>query len=124
MGGSDRNGERGHRASVDRASGEVHGSGSGAGGGDPREDYDNDPAAGGGEGPVAMPAANDRAGEATGIGKSRHPLPRSEEARHNEIPESDEREKGEGEDGKATVQPDPIAVDPEGRPYPPYDLTR
>lgn len=51
-------------------------------------------------------------------GAPRHPLPESEEARHDEIPERDEREKGQGEDGKALVQPDPQAVDPDGEPYP------
>ncbi len=41
--------ERGQRASVDRKTGEVHGSGSGAGGnGAPREDYDSQAYAGGG----------------------------------------------------------------------------
>jgi hypothetical protein len=41
--------ERGKRASVDRKTGEVHGSGSGAGGnGNPREDYDSQAFAGGG----------------------------------------------------------------------------
>ncbi|HJQ16066.1 MAG TPA: hypothetical protein VJ859_03615 [Allosphingosinicella sp.] len=76
MSDSDRSGERGHRASVDRASGEVHGAGSGAGGRDPREDYDSDPAAGGGEARPTSPAAGDRAVEAD-LGKSRNPLPRS-----------------------------------------------
>ena len=41
--------ERGRRASVDRKTGEVHGSGSGAGGnGNPREDYDSHAYQGGG----------------------------------------------------------------------------
>jgi hypothetical protein len=41
--------ERGQRASVDRKTGEVHGSGSGTGGnGKPREDYDSQAYAGGG----------------------------------------------------------------------------
>jgi hypothetical protein len=41
--------ERGQRASVDRKTGEVHGSGSGAGGnGNPREDYDSQAYQGGG----------------------------------------------------------------------------
>ena len=46
--------EAGKRASIDPATGEVHGSGSGAGGGNPGEDYDDDPAAGGG-----LPPATD-----------------------------------------------------------------
>lgn len=40
--------EAGRRASHDPATGEVHGSGSGAGGGNPGEDYDSDPMAGSG----------------------------------------------------------------------------
>lgn len=40
--------ERGKRASFDRRTGEVHGSGSGAGGGNPGEDYDSDSSAGAG----------------------------------------------------------------------------
>lgn len=41
--------ERGQRASVDRRTGEVHGSGSGTGGnGNPLEDYDTQPYQGGG----------------------------------------------------------------------------
>ena len=39
---------RGVRAHVDAETGEVKGSGSGAGGGNPGEDYDDDAAAGGG----------------------------------------------------------------------------
>ena len=38
--------EAGHRASIDRTSGEVHGSGSGAGGGSEGENYDSDPHSG------------------------------------------------------------------------------
>jgi hypothetical protein len=46
--------ERGKRATIDRKTGEVHGSGSGAGGnGNPREDYDSQAYAGGG-GPKAV----------------------------------------------------------------------
>jgi hypothetical protein len=45
--------ERGERAGYDPKSGEVHGSGSGAGpGGNPAEDYDGDPMAGGSREPV------------------------------------------------------------------------
>ena len=42
--------DRGQKAGFDRRTGEVHGSGSGAGGsGDPGEDYDLDPKGGSGE---------------------------------------------------------------------------
>lgn len=48
--------ERGKPASLDRDTGEVHGSGSGAGGGgNPGEDYDSDPASGGGAEPQGGP---------------------------------------------------------------------
>jgi hypothetical protein len=40
--------EAGKRASIDPRTGEVHGSGMGTGGGNPGEDYDNDPATGDG----------------------------------------------------------------------------
>lgn len=40
--------EAGRRASFDPRTGEVHGSGMGAGGGNPGEDHDSDPAAGDG----------------------------------------------------------------------------
>ncbi|HSX53729.1 MAG TPA: hypothetical protein VLG14_00390 [Sphingomonas sp.] len=40
--------EAGRRASFDPDTGDVHGSGAGAGGGNPGEDYDSDPVAGGG----------------------------------------------------------------------------
>lgn len=40
--------DAGRRASFDPKTGEVHGSGAGAGGGNPGEDYDSDPAAGDG----------------------------------------------------------------------------
>ncbi|MBN8808089.1 MAG: hypothetical protein J0I47_07610 [Sphingomonas sp.] len=40
--------EAGRRASFDPQTGEVHGSGMGAGGGNPGEDYDSDPATGDG----------------------------------------------------------------------------
>ena len=45
-----------------------------------------------------------------------HPLPASDEARHDEIPESAEREKGRGDDSAPAVQPD-RAVMPDGEPY-------
>jgi hypothetical protein len=55
--------ERGKRASVDRRTGEVHGSGSGAGGnGAPGEDYDSQAYAGGGGGKaIGGPKPIDRA---------------------------------------------------------------
>ncbi len=46
-----------------------------------------------------------------------HPLPRSEEARHDEIPEHLQREKGRGDDGKARIQPKDEAVNPDGESY-------
>lgn len=60
--GSDGRNERGERATIDRASGEVHGSGAGAGdGGNPREDYDSDPMAGAGAEPQGGPVPIDEA---------------------------------------------------------------
>jgi len=53
-----------------------------------------------------------RRGEGSG-----HPLPESEEARHEEIPEHLEREKGEGDDGRAAVQPEGDPVNPDGESY-------
>ncbi|MDB5693947.1 MAG: hypothetical protein JWO81_3010 [Alphaproteobacteria bacterium] len=55
----------------------------------------------------------------SGSGKSGgggHPLPASGEARHEEIPEALEREKGRGDDAAGIVQPDD-AVNPDGKPY-------
>ncbi|MFZ3482496.1 hypothetical protein [Sphingomonas sp. 3-13AW] len=40
--------ENGRRAWIDQKTGQVHGSGAGAGGGNPGEDFDSDPAAGSG----------------------------------------------------------------------------
>jgi len=57
--------------------------------------------------------ADDAGKEAAG----RHPLPRSDEARHDEIPEHLEREKGQGDDSRARVQPADAPVDPEGEAY-------
>ena len=51
-----------------------------------------------------------------GDGK-RHPLPASGEARHDEIPETLEREKGRGEEDANVIQPSSIPVTPEGKPY-------
>ena len=53
-----------------------------------------------------------------------HPLPRSDEARHNEIPEHLMREKGRGDDDREVVQPAGAPVDPDGEPYLYEDLGR
>lgn len=53
-----------------------------------------------------------------------HPLPHSDEARHNEVPEHLEREKGEGDDDQAVIQPPGDPVDPSGKPYRYDDLGR
>jgi len=53
-----------------------------------------------------------------------HPLPASDEARHNEIPEHLERDKGRGDDPAAVVQPAGDAVTPDGEPYRYDDLGR
>jgi hypothetical protein len=45
-----------------------------------------------------------------------HPLPGSDEARHNEIPEDVAGEKGRGDDSKPLVQPGRDAVNPDGEP--------
>jgi hypothetical protein len=50
----------------------------------------------------------------TGTG---HPLPGSDEARHNEIPEDLAEEKGRGDDSKPVVQPGRDPVNPDGEPY-------
>ncbi|HEY1606807.1 MAG TPA: hypothetical protein VGF77_14540 [Allosphingosinicella sp.] len=47
--------ERGQPATFDPKTGAVHGAGSGAGGNNPAEDYDDDPASGGGREPVGGP---------------------------------------------------------------------
>ena len=49
-----------------------------------------------------------------------HPLPASDEARHDEIPEGLAEEKGEGEDSRPAARPGGTAVNPDGEPYP-YD---
>jgi hypothetical protein len=46
-----------------------------------------------------------------------HPLPASDEARHGEIPEGVEAEKGLGDDPKPLVQPGRDAVNPDGERY-------
>lgn len=49
---------------------------------------------------------------------SGHPLPASDEARHNEIPEDMEESKGRGDDSAPVVQPrGGHAVNPDGEPY-------
>ena len=53
-----------------------------------------------------------------------HPLPRSGEARHGEIPEDAERKKGTGDDEEAVVAPSPEAANPDGSRYPAHDLGR
>ena len=53
-----------------------------------------------------------------------HPLPESDEARHNEIPETVEDEKGRGDEGEQVVQPRNPAVNPDGEPYRYDDLGR
>lgn len=54
----------------------------------------------------------------------RHPLPGSDEARHGEVPETYEREKGQGDDDEQAVQPRRPAVNPNGEPYRYDDLGR
>jgi hypothetical protein len=54
----------------------------------------------------------------TGPAGTGHPLPESEEARHDEIPEGLERAKGEGDDGKKAARSRAEAVDPDGDAYP------
>ena len=46
-----------------------------------------------------------------------HPLPGSDEARHNEIPEDMAAAKGRGDDPKPVGQPGRDAVNPDGEPY-------
>ena len=46
-----------------------------------------------------------------------HPLPGSDEARHDQIPEHLERDKGRGDDAEARIQPPGDAVRPDGEPY-------
>ncbi len=53
-----------------------------------------------------------------------HPLPGSNEARHNEIPEHLERDKGRGDDSEGAVQPAQPPVAPDGEPYRYDDLGR
>ncbi len=53
-----------------------------------------------------------------------HPLPASDEARHNEIPENLESDKGCGDDPRAVVTPDPTGENPDGERYRYDDLGR
>ena len=53
----------------------------------------------------------------SGRAGSGHPLPASDEARHDKIPEGLEEEKGSGEEGAAAVQPTQPAANPDGEPY-------
>jgi hypothetical protein len=64
---------------------------------------------------IPVPAPRKRVDDGTGSG---HPLPESVEARHDEIPESLEHEKGHGDDARAPTQAMPVAVTPDGTPYP------
>lgn len=50
-------------------------------------------------------------------GEPRHPLPASEEARGDELPETLVSEKGTGEDGVEAVQPAEKPVGPDGETY-------
>ena len=53
-----------------------------------------------------------------------HPTPGSDEARHGEIPEGLEEEKGRGDDAKGVVQPGRDAVNPDGERYRYDDIGR
>jgi hypothetical protein len=53
-----------------------------------------------------------------------HPTPGSDEARHHEIPESIEAEKGRGDDPQPVVQPGRDAINPDGERYRYDDLGR
>ena len=53
-----------------------------------------------------------------------HPLPASGEARHNEVPEAVEQEKGRGQDPAGITTPHPGGVNPDGEPYRYDDLGR
>jgi hypothetical protein len=47
-----------------------------------------------------------------------HPLPASDEARTEGLPEHLRREKGTGDDGEAAARPGQNAVSPDGESYP------
>ena len=53
-----------------------------------------------------------------------HPLPESDEARHNEIPEDIAEAKGRGEEGREVVTPEPTGVNSDGERYRYDDLGR
>ena len=53
-----------------------------------------------------------------------HPLPESDEARHNEIPEDLAEAKGRGDDPRPVVTPDPTGENPDGERYRYDDLGR
>jgi hypothetical protein len=53
-----------------------------------------------------------------------HPLPESDEARHNEIPEDIGEAKGRGDEGREAIQPHPTGVNPDGETYRYDDLGR
>jgi hypothetical protein len=53
-----------------------------------------------------------------------HPLPGSDEARHNEVPERLEDEKGRGDDPAPVTTPNPDGANPDGEPYRYDDLGR
>jgi hypothetical protein len=50
-----------------------------------------------------------------------HPLPASDEARHDEIPENVAEAKGRGGDSKPAARSGGTAVNPDGEPYPTGD---
>ena len=51
------------------------------------------------------------------MGGKGHPLPASDEARHDEIPEAVEEAKGRGGDSKPASRPGATVVNPDGEPY-------
>jgi len=51
------------------------------------------------------------------MSKDGHPLPASDEARHDEVPEHLERRKGRGDDSGEAVQPGSDPVAPDGESY-------
>lgn len=53
-----------------------------------------------------------------------HPLPGSDEARHGEIPEGLERDKGRGDDSPPATTPRPTGENPDGERYRYDDLGR
>ena len=53
-----------------------------------------------------------------------HPLPASDEARHGEVPETLEEEKGRGDDPAPALTPNPTGEAPDGARYRYDDLGR